>query len=135
MRTVLERIDDAIIVNAQTGCWEWQRMKDRDGYGLIKVGGQRRGAHRISFEEHVGPIPKGLQIDHLCRVRNCVNPEHLEPVTPGENTRRSPWNSPLQCRRGHARTELNTYITPGGTRACRDCHRRASRVYRKSLKQ
>src|SRR3990167_5527343 len=70
------------------GCWIWQRSKDRGGYGKVNVKGKILRAHRIYYEKHKGIIPKGLQIDHLCRVPACVNPDHLEPVTGTENYRR-----------------------------------------------
>lgn len=70
-------------------CWVWTGWTDRDGYGALDVGGKFTRAHRFAYEELVGPIPEGLTIDHLCRVKHCVNPAHLEPVTAEENTRRS----------------------------------------------
>jgi transcriptional regulator with XRE-family HTH domain len=70
------------------GCWIWLGRINGFGYGEIKCGERRLKAHRVSYEHHVGPIPEGLDLDHLCRVRPCVNPEHLEPVTRSENVRR-----------------------------------------------
>jgi hypothetical protein len=73
----------------ETPCWIWQRatLKPR-GYGTAYRNGKSGLAHRIYYEEHVGPIPKGLHLDHLCEVPACVNPDHLEPVTCRENLRR-----------------------------------------------
>jgi hypothetical protein len=71
-----------------TPCWIWCLCTDGGGYGQTKVGGRAQLAHRVYYERHVGPIPDGLELDHLCRVRNCVNPDHLEPVTSAVNTQR-----------------------------------------------
>lgn len=70
------------------GCWIWQGNVNRDGYGRFSHQGRKLLAHRAAYMSLVGQVPEGLQLDHLCRVRNCVNPAHLEPVTAGENVRR-----------------------------------------------
>lgn len=75
-------VDDA-------GCWVWQRSTWRNGYGRLKRDGKWVQAYRVYYERHVGPIPKGLTLDHLCRNRLCVNPTHLEPVTREENLLRA----------------------------------------------
>lgn len=72
------------------GCWHWTGTVAASGYGLTRVASQTNpiGAHRLLYELLVGAIPPGMQIDHLCRVPNCVNPDHLEPVTPQVNAQR-----------------------------------------------
>jgi hypothetical protein len=73
----------------QNGCWLWQGTMNWKGYGRISIGDREIGAHRVSYEIFVGPIPDGLEIDHLCKVRGCVNPDHLEPVTRRINQQRA----------------------------------------------
>ena len=73
-----------------TPCWVWQLAKDRKGYGQLRVGGRLRRAPRVYYEREFGTIPEGLQIDHLCENKACVNPHHLEAVTGTVNIRRSP---------------------------------------------
>ena len=70
-------------------CWLWMATKFSPGYGSFKLHGKMVSAHRIAYEICNGPIPSGLELDHLCRVRNCVNPTHLEPVTKSENRKRA----------------------------------------------
>ena len=82
------RISDAVARDAETGCWNWQLALNAAGYGIIGVNCRPRLAHRIAYEEFVGSIPNGLELDHLCKNKRCVNPEHLEAVTRSENVRR-----------------------------------------------
>lgn len=127
----LTRFTSKFSVNEATGCWEWSGARDRGGYGRFTFRGRLHAAHRVAYELFVGPIPEGLDIDHLCRVRNCVNTEHLEPVTTRENIVRGlapalaglRMASKTHCPRGHEYTEANTYIAPTGGRLCRTCNR------------
>jgi hypothetical protein len=117
---------------ATSGCWLWTGSRYTGGYGKFFAFGRERAAHRVSYEFFVGPIPEGLALDHLCRVRRCVNPDHLEPVTYRENTLRSPVAhaalnaAKTHCKHGHEFTPENTRITTGGRRSrrrCRECER------------
>ena len=106
-------------------CWRW-RGRFLRGYG--RYGGSP--AHRVAYEIAVGPIPVGLEIDHLCRTTQCVNPRHLEPVTHAENKRRR-YATYTECVNGHGYTTENTYTRPDGTRDCRTCIRVRVASYRK----
>lgn len=104
-------------------CWEWTGARNDDGYGSAWTNGRSRRAHRMAYELLVGPIPDRMQLDHLCRNRACVNPDHVEIVTLEENVRRgySPtaMNARLdRCRRGHPLDDA--YLADDG-RHCREC--------------
>lgn len=127
-------------VDAAGPCWLWTGSTDGGGYGLIRTtqSGPTKGvylkAHRAVYELLVGPIPKRKQLDHLCRVRNCVNPDHLEPVTARVNTLRGESFAArnakkTHCGRGHEFSPENTYITPKLERQCRTCLRAAKVRY------
>jgi len=106
-------------------CWVWTGTLDRDGYGKVKESGRSFAAHRAVYEALVGPIPDGLQLDHLCRNRSCVNPSHLDPVTHAENCRRAA-AARTHCKHGHVFDESNTYIYERDGKArrlCRACNR------------
>jgi hypothetical protein len=116
-------------IDTSDDCWTWTGNRCRKGYGRIKIGGNQKQAHRVAYEFFVGPIPCGLTIDHLCRNRGCVRPNHLEPVTGRENTLRGVAPSAMNavkthCVNGHPFDEANTYWWGGGAwRSCRACMR------------
>ena len=118
---VMQRFYDKVMP-VEDGCHLWTAYVMPNGYGTFKVNGRMVLAHRFAYELAKGPIPHGLHIDHLCRVRCCVNPHHLEAVTPRENERRATGNS---CKYGHSRTPENTHIIqlPDGTTRprCKPC--------------
>jgi hypothetical protein len=121
-------------------CWIWTASKDRHGYGLAR---HALGvlAHRVSYRIFVGEIPPGLCIDHKCRSRACVNPEHLETVTNRENlmrgnTKAAIFSARTHCARGHEFTQENTHIRPRGNgRQCRTCMLEDNRRYGASFRE
>lgn len=123
-RTLDERFWEKVAVT--DGCWEWTASRQANGYGQFwRGGGVKIVAHRLAWELTNGPVPDGMQLDHLCRNRGCCNPSHLEVVTPRENTLRSPINPAAinarktHCPAGHpfdARTK-------NGRRMCLRCRR------------
>lgn len=123
--------DGPIEQHMSTPCWLWMSNTNALGYGRFSVvrDGTRRmiAAHRWAYERFVGPIPDGLVLDHLCLVKNCVNPNHLEAVTQPENARRAPRNATTvnlrktHCPEGHPFSGPNLYVSPRGWRYCRKC--------------
>ena len=111
--TDVERFRARVVVSGG-GCWEWIGEIRRDGYGIFWLGGRKVRAHRWSYENHRGPIPPQLELDHLCRNPRCVNADHLEPVTHAENIRRgaakgaSLWIAATHCSKGHPYTDENS---------------------------
>ena len=106
-------------------CIPWLGSLFPNGYGRL----DGRVAHRVIYEALIGPVPEGLQLDHLCRNRACVNVNHLEPVTQRENIRRGSRPNQTHCKRGHEYTPENTYRRgSSGARQCRACQRRSDRI-------
>lgn len=125
-----------VSVDAATGCWLWTGSPNSHGYGRLKLRRRELYAHRAAYTFLVGPIPAGLGLDHLCRVRHCVKPQHLQTVTQRVNVLRG--SSPAarharktHCLRGHPFEPPNLYVKPNGDRDCRACRaitRRALRM-------
>lgn len=130
-------------IDFDASCWVWTGTIKGTGYGVIGRGPRGAGCirvHRAVWELLVGPIPDGLEIDHLCRNRVCCNPDHLEPVTRAVNNargvvkdQRRRWvDSLTRCKRGHPFDVPNTRITKSGARACRACQAMWARSYREA---
>jgi len=124
-KTLLDVLEDRILID--DGCWQWTGATNKGGYGSLRWEGRFPYAHRVVYELLVGPIPKGMQLDHLCRNRACVRPDHLEPVTCRENVLRGDGIAAnnarkTHCPQGHEYTEENTYVNHG-RRFCRMCGR------------
>ena len=127
-------------VTPRPDCQVWSGTTDK-GYGFIHLGGRKQRVHRVAWELRNGPIPDGLTVDHLCRIRACCNTDHMELVTPAENTRRALPFRPIplfaspdgqrrnphqgfrdtHCRNGHEYTAETTGSKPDGTRRCLVC--------------
>lgn len=129
-------IDPRVRLAAKTrregDCILWLGTKDQNGYGQMFANGRLTRVHRLAYQWAKGPIPKGYEIDHLCRTRACVNPEHLEAVTRRTNVLRSLNQAAFQaqqthCLRGHPLSGQNLYITPDARRQCRTCRAAADR--------
>ena len=128
-------------VDKTGGCWLWtgpqsgKGWRERKSYGVFSIGPKKIYAHRYAYESLVGPIPEGRELDHLCRVKHCVNPAHLEPVTFVENQRRAvPFRKPkTHCPKGHAYVGDNM-MRVGSRRAlrCRTCTREYDRCRKES---
>jgi HNH endonuclease len=135
-RTPLDRWLNYVQFQEDSECWLWVGHIAKTGYAAF--GGQKWAglAHRFSYVTFVSEIPKGLQLDHLCRIRHCVNPDHLEAVTPQVNTLRGNTSAAknaakTHCHRGHPFNSENTYMW-AGKRCCRACKKIHKQTYKEA---
>ena len=129
-------------IKQSRNCWVWTSTKDKSGYGRFKLNYKMVSAHRLSYELFKCEIPIGLDLDHLCCNKSCVNPDHLEAVTTKENIRRGNTGKYIHlfqklkthCKRGHEYSQKNTYLYKK-IRHCMECNRIRSRNYRLEKKK
>jgi hypothetical protein len=132
LKSIEDRLWEKIIPEPNSGCWLWTGAVNGTGHGQIRIDGRIRPAHRVMYELESGHVPAHLDIDHLCRVTCCVNPQHLEPVSHKENCARGEsgkhWSRRDACKYGHPYTAESTYWQ-GSARRCRECGKRTSNEY------
>jgi hypothetical protein len=119
-------------------CWIWLRCKSKNGYGQVRINGKTQYAHRVSYLMVNDKIEDDLCLDHLCRNRSCVNPSHLEAVTPKINSERGILPNRTHCKNGHEFTADNIYIKTNikwKARQCRKCARAAVKKYNANNKE
>lgn len=139
-RPVMDRLMEKVCPEPNSGCWLWTGTLDGTGYGRLRDGESiYRQAHRLAYEAHRGAIPEGTELDHLCRVRCCVNPDHLEAVSHHENLRRAGmWErkaSRTHCPHGHPFSGDNLYFdAKRNRRICIACRRASIRKYMKTYR-
>lgn len=122
------RIEEKIERVTESGCWIWLGACQPTGYSVVRFNGKAARAHRVIYKIVFGSIPEGFELDHLCRVRCCVNPHHMEPVTHTENLRRGETigaknRMKTHCSNRHELTAENIWIDGKGRRRCRQCNR------------
>lgn len=137
MGSLRDRVLSQLIVEPATGCLLWTGSINSAGYGQVGTPEGTKLVHRLMHEWFTGPIPDGLQIDHLCRVRHCAAPAHLEAVTASLNLLRGySWQrAKTHCKQGHPFDDANTYWRASAPhmRACRACVRESQRRHRARL--
>lgn len=127
---------DSVSPEPNSGCWLWMGALDSKGYANTQVGSAFVGAHRHAWSLANGPIPRGLEVDHKCRVRCCVNPDHLEPVQHRENMLRGDTIAAKnvaksECPSGHPYDGRNVAVSSRGYRKCRECNRLRAQAHRR----
>jgi hypothetical protein len=131
-KNTIERIYALFDLHSLEGCWPWPRSKTHNGYGQVGFDGKVRLVHKVLYEDIFGPVPNGLQLDHLCRRRSCGNPFHLEAVTLQENVTRGEAGINMRikthCPYGHEYSTQNLINTSSGFRRCKVCHRDRERI-------
>ena len=125
-------------VDVITGCWEWEGRLSEKGYGVIKIGKQKRHAHRVMWLLARGELTSGIELHHRCRNRRCINPEHLQAVSKEEHLELhmgTPWGRRNRCKthcdNGHPFDERNTYRRPNGNRGCQRCNAERQKEWRR----
>ena len=132
----LERFNQQFVPEPNSGCWLWTGSVNQSGYGQIEVGKKNCRAHRFAWLTHRGEIPPGMVLDHICRTRSCVNPDHLRPVSVRENVLHNSLGVTAKhalsetCSRGHRLVETNCVRSRLPHRICRICQNRRSREWR-----
>lgn len=128
-----------VLPSDPNGCWLWKSSIWGKGYASLARNGRKTSGHKYAYERFVGPVPEGMELDHLCGVRNCVNPAHLEAVTHLENIRRSVSARKTHCKHGHPFSGDNLVMVVGSNerfkRGCRECRKRSRRDRRGRIKQ
>lgn len=128
-KSPIERFNEKYRVDPDTGCWMWIACKNSDGYGQLKIERKTIGAHRFSYEYFIGDISEELEIDHLCKARDCVNPYHLETVKHSTNVARGDLAlsnrnrvSRTHCNHGHSKNKYGG-VNKAGHIFCSECQR------------
>lgn len=139
VRPPIERFLEKIKISTEhffdnTPCWEWQGSLNAKGYGKIQIDSSRKNVpvHKFAYEHYKGDVPVRHDVDHLCNVHHCVNPDHLEAVTPKENRRRRDLRK-THCKRNHPLSGANLYVCKRGKRSCKTCGRMALEKHKQKL--